>query len=221
MLSSKERGKINYLSRRLEKKHQVRFYKCTQLSELSTCLDALFQLHQKRWELQGDRGTFRSAARRDFYYETSHLLLERERLQFWLLELDGKPVAALFGFRYRDTVYALQEGFDPSYSLDSVGYVLRAYMLKQLIAGGVRRYDFLAGTSPSKTRWGAQTEQYMNIHFAMPFTCGSLYLHVIHHIRESKEWLRSRLPRSAWAVLHRINVHLRGQRRKASVAAQP
>jgi CelD/BcsL family acetyltransferase involved in cellulose biosynthesis len=220
MLSSKERGKINYLSRRLEKKYEVRFYRCTRSSDLSFCLESLFELHQKRWEQQGDLGAFCSVARRGFYHEMSHLLLERGRLQFWLLELEGKSVAALFGFRYRDTVYALQEGFDPSHSADSVGYVLRAHMLKQLIAAGVRRYDFLAGNNPSKARWGAREGEYMDIHFARPFSRGSLWLHTTHNARRSKEWLRSRLPGSAWNVLHRMKLHLGSKRRKPSLAAQ-
>ncbi len=83
--------------------------------------------------------------------------MARKWLEFWLLELDGKAVAAQFRFRYRDTFFALQEGFDPAYSTDSVGHALRGYVIRQLIAEGVRRYDFLAGQDPSKDRLGAQT----------------------------------------------------------------
>jgi len=50
-------------------------------------------------------------------------------LELWLLDLDGRTVAAQCGLRYGELVCALQEGFDPDYATDSVGYVLRSYVL--------------------------------------------------------------------------------------------
>lgn len=209
-LSSKERGKLAYYSRRLGKNHEVRYYKCTQESELPTCLEALFQLHQARWQLQGQPGSFGSQHRRQFYSEMGRLFLARRWLEFWLLDLDGKTVAAQFGFRYSDTVFQLQEGFDPAYSADSIGYVLRGYVLKQLIADGVRRYDFLAGQSPDKARWGTQMGNYIDIHFGKPFSRGSVYLRWRHNARQSKEWLRAHLPHPIWRILHVLMSRLRG-----------
>jgi CelD/BcsL family acetyltransferase involved in cellulose biosynthesis len=97
-------------------------------------------------------------------------------LEFWLLKLDGDPVAAQFAFRYRDTVFSLQEGFDPAYSTDSVGYALRAHAIRQFISEGVRRYDFLGGQSPIKQRWGARPGVYLSIRFARPSSRGNAYL---------------------------------------------
>ena len=77
------------------------------------------------------------------------MLLSRQRLEFWLLELDEKIVAAQFALRLGETVYQLQEGFDPGYSSDSVGYVLRGQVLRNLIDRGIRRYDFLGGEEES------------------------------------------------------------------------
>ena len=199
-LSSKERGKIGIRTRRLEKRYRVRYVKCTE-ADLRTYLDVLFRLHQNRWQLRGEAGSFNFNARRQFYEEMGGLFLARQWLEFWLLELDGKVAAAQFGFRYRDTVYSLQEGFDPAYSSDSVGYVLRAHVLRDLIAAGVRRYDFLWGESPAKARWGVQMCRYVDIHFARPWTRGSMYLHAVHRAGKTKEQLRGLLPPAAWRVL--------------------
>jgi len=122
-------------------------------------------------------------------------------LQFWVLELDGNIVAAQFGFRYADTVFSLQEGFDPDYSTDSVGYVLRSQVLKNLIPDGVRRYDFLGGIDDSKTRWGAQVKSYLDIEFARPLTRASLHLTMKYKTAETKAWLRKRLPPSVLRAL--------------------
>lgn len=208
-LSSKERKKVGLFTRRLEKQHRVHYVKCSE-RDLAPSLESLFRLHQARWELSGEPGSFSSAERRKFYEDISRLFLEQRWLEFWLLELDGKPVAAQFGFRYRDTVFSLQEGFDPAYSSDSVGYVLRAQALKQLIGEGVRRYDFLAGESPVKARWGATVDRYLDIHFAKPSSRGALYLRSQRSFTNGKEWLRARAPRGAWQVLHKLNIRLRG-----------
>jgi CelD/BcsL family acetyltransferase involved in cellulose biosynthesis len=140
------------------------------------------------------------------------LLLGRGQLEFWLLELDGKLVAAQFGMRYRDAVFQLQEGFNPKHTSDRTGYLLRGHVLKQLIADGVRHYDFLAGKSMHKSRWGSQVGTYMHIRFARPYALGALYARYLHHLDQGKERLRACLPRRAWRLLHWLSDRIGGVR---------
>ena len=207
-LSSKERRKIAYYKRRLHKKYWTRFYRCEGLPELPADLETLFSLHRKRWQFVGQPGNFASAARRQFYYELAHLLANRRELEFWFLELDGETVAAQFGFRRGSTFFSLQEGFNPMYFADSVGYVLRSHVIEYLIAHGVRRYDFLEGEASSKTRWATQASHYLNLSFAPRSTLGSAYLRVIRSASGSKEWLRKHVPANAWQMLHLLNTRI-------------
>jgi CelD/BcsL family acetyltransferase involved in cellulose biosynthesis len=209
-LSGKERGKIGRYTRLLEKNYTVRVHKCSQEGELRACLETLFDLHEKRWRLVGQTGSFQDPARRQFYNDLASLLLGRGWLEFWHLELNGKPAASQFGFRYGSVVFQLQEGFDPAYYRDAVGYVLRGYVLKELIAEGVRCYDFMGGVDPSKTRWGAKTGTYHDLHFALPRSRGSVYLRLKHSALEKKQRLRETLSPQAWSILHSINLKLRG-----------
>jgi CelD/BcsL family acetyltransferase involved in cellulose biosynthesis len=208
-ISPKERDKLAYYSRRLEKRHRVCFIHCTEEGGLSRGVQALFRLHQKRWERTPEPGSFASSARRQFYDEMSSAFLRRGWLELWLLELDGEIVAAQFGFRYRDTVYALQEGFDPDLASDSVGFVLRGHVLRQLIGAGVRRYDFLAGLDPSKDRWGAQASAYVNLHFARPHSRGGAHVRLSRDTYATKEWLRARLPERALLAVRRLRLQRR------------
>jgi CelD/BcsL family acetyltransferase involved in cellulose biosynthesis/SAM-dependent methyltransferase len=210
-LSGKERGKIAYYRKRLEKKSHVRFYRCESEKELSGCLEKLFLLHRKRWQSLNQAGSFESLARRQFYYELASLLIARRNLEFWLLDVDGKTVAGQFGFVHGGTVFQLQEGFDPAYFSDSVGYVLRAHAIEQLISRGIRRYDFLAGESDSKTRWATKPGHYINLQFAKPLTLGSACLCMIRRAAKSKKWLRTRLPDRLWRWLHNVNVRIQGR----------
>jgi CelD/BcsL family acetyltransferase involved in cellulose biosynthesis len=194
-LSPKERKKVGNLTRRVQKRYRARFYQCSSLSELPVCLENLFSLHQKRWQTRGKPGVFVSA-RRQFYYDMSRQFLSRGWLALWMLELDGSVVAAQFGFRYGDTVYSLQEGFDPAYSTDSIGYVLRSHSLQHSIESGVTQYHFLAGQDKSKLRWKCVSGDYLNIHFARPGTSASFYLSLDHALKTAKSWIRRVLPLS-------------------------
>ena len=200
-ISSKERGKIGLRTRRLEKKFDVCIRRCSQESEIDSLLEALFELHGKHWKERGLPGTLGSPVRRQFYAELARLLLSQGRLEFWTLELSGKIVAAQFGLRYGTTVFSLQEGFDPEYAADSVGYVLRSLVLKQIIGEGIRRYDFLGGTDESKMRWGGKLKKYLNLHFARPLSRGSLHLTAKSGSGQTKDWLRTHLPAGVWRGL--------------------
>jgi CelD/BcsL family acetyltransferase involved in cellulose biosynthesis len=202
-ISKKEKTKIGYYTNRLRKHFRISITKCDNAQGISAALATLFELHQKRWQLHGGPGAFASAQRRELYCDMAASFMERGWLEFWIMELDGKPAAAQYGFRYRDTVYSLQEGFDPAYSSDRVGYVLRAHVLKILIGQGIRYYDFLGEEDPSKNRWGAQVGSYADIHFARPLTQGALYLRMDQTKRALKSWLRANLPAPALRAIRK------------------
>jgi CelD/BcsL family acetyltransferase involved in cellulose biosynthesis len=209
-LSSKERGKVGLRARRLEKKYKIRIRKCEHEVEIDLLLQALYELHGRHWQARGVPGTLHSPARRQFYGELARLLLQRRQLELWVLELDGRIAAAQFGLRYGTTLFSLQEGFDPEFASDSVGYVLRSQVLKEVIGDGIRSYDFLGGADESKLRWGAEIGHYLNLSFAPPLSRGAAYLRTRDSAGKSKAWLRSNLPAAAWKALHRINVGLKG-----------
>jgi len=92
MLSSEDRKNLPRYTRRLQNRHAPRIYRCD-AEALPRCLEALFQLHQARWESAGEPGSFSSLQRRNFYWELSCSLLERGWLEIWALELDGEILA--------------------------------------------------------------------------------------------------------------------------------
>lgn len=204
-LSREHAGGIERYTRRLGRHYKVRIFKCTTEEELLPSLEVLFDLHQKRWQSQGQLGSFAGAERRKFYYEMSRGFLRNGWLEFWVLELDEKPAAAQFAFRYRDTVYQLQEGLDPRHYSDRAGIVLRAHILKQLITEGVRHYDFLGGADAHKRSWGALPGMYIDICFARPLSRGSLYLSLKNRTRVTKGWLRTHMPDPVLRALRQIS----------------
>lgn len=208
-LSSEDRKNLDRYGRRLTKHFAWRIYRCQEQSQLPVCLEALFRLHQARWLTRGEQGSFASEARRRFYYDLSYELLAHGWLELWVLEIDGTIEAVQYGFRYGNTVFQLQEGFDPARSPDRVGFILRGQVMRNLIMEGVRRYDFLAGEPGYKAHWLAQLGKYVNLHFARPFSLGGTCLRALDDAKRGKEWLRVHVPTEVWEVLHRINAGVR------------
>ena len=217
-LSTEDRKNIGRYTRRLNNRYDVRISRCTRAEEIFPGLDALFRLHQRRWEQIGHRGSFSSLERREFYRDLSLCLLNRGWLELWLLELDGAIAAVQFAFRFRDHIFQLQEGYDSERCSDRPGLVLRAHVLKQFISEGVRVYDFLAGDGGYKKRWGAQSRRYQTVRFAMPFTRGSGVLRLMEGAADGKQWLRRRMPAAAWKLLKNIKSIVAG--RKETSAAK-
>jgi len=210
-ISTEDRKNLVRYTERLKRRYATRIYRCSREADLSSCLDGLFRLHQGRWRSAGKLGSFASSQRRDFYQRLSRRLLNRGWLQLWALELDSQIAAVQFAFRYRDTVYQLQEGYDHTRPSDRLGFVLRGEVLKQLILEKVRRYDFLGGEDEYKSRWAAEPGRYRKICLARPLTAAAALLRSAETADRAKSWLRLRLPGPAWRVLHQANIALRGE----------
>ncbi|MGA3128300.1 MAG: GNAT family N-acetyltransferase [Candidatus Korobacteraceae bacterium] len=219
-LSAKERQKVGIRLRRLQSRHQVCFRRCERPDEIPAFLETLFSLHQKRWEAKGEPGSFSLSERRRFYEEMTRALLSRGWLELWQMEMDGVPVAAQIGMRYGSCFYALQEGFDPDYASDSVGYVLRSQILRECIQSGARFYDFLYGDQASKQRWGADVGHYIDIHFSRPGSAGAAYLASSQISRAGKDWLRERAPAKVWKALQTLRRSLLERRPKTEMRVE-
>ncbi len=198
--------------RRLAQRYNVRIRRCEKPDDIPRGLEILFSLHTKRWNMANQPGSFDSQERRQFYVQLAESFLEKDWLELWLLELNGTAAAAQFCFRFGDTVYILQEGFDPGFAADKVGYALRAAMLQHFIAAGTKRYDFLGGLATHKQKWGAVPGAYLNLRFARPRSLGSCYLSFADFADQSKQWLKNNLPPPAWNALHWLKLSMTNQR---------
>jgi CelD/BcsL family acetyltransferase involved in cellulose biosynthesis len=208
MLSSEDRKNLVRYTRRLQNRQSLRIYRCSREEEIARCLEALFRLHQERWQNAGEPGAFTCDKRRKFYEQLSRCLLARGWLQFWILELDGEIAAAQFAFRYGDNVFQLQEGYDHRRTSDRTGYVLRGAVLERLIQENVQTYDFLGGEDAYKCKWGARKSSYRQLHFAPAFSFGAVWLECVDKASRSKKWIRNTLPPPLWNLLRKAKALL-------------
>lgn len=140
---------------------------CRRRDELEPWLAELFRLHELRWRAEGRAGSFADPRRRAFYLAFTSAALERNELCFARLEEGGEVSAIQIGVCVGERYYQIQEGFDPAREDQRVGTALRALAMGQLIARGVRVYDFMAGDSRHKRDWGGEDRPCMTVAFPL------------------------------------------------------
>jgi len=192
-LTTKLRTKTRSSFKRIETKYAQHEFRRASQHDLAQSLQELYNLHQKRWAGRS-AGSFSSERRKRFYGRMAKNFLDRGWLHLWSLQLEDKVVAAQFAFHYRDTAYSLQEGFDPDFAADSVGFVLRSHVLRYLIEQGVTYYDFLGGENDSKMRWAGKLHFYHDLHFAPAVSRAAAYVFLRRCARKAKRWVKKASP---------------------------
>jgi CelD/BcsL family acetyltransferase involved in cellulose biosynthesis len=145
------RQQVRSRERRLLRSHRLRFRLADDPARLPHDLATLVRLHEARWGSAGS-GAFR-ARRRAFHEDFAALALRRGWLRLWLLELDDRPAAAWYGFRYGGAEWFYQGGRDPAHDRLSVGFVLMAHTIREAADAGLARYHLLRGDEAYKARF--------------------------------------------------------------------
>ena len=147
--SSKLRKELRRQQARLARDHglRVRLGAGTP-AELDDDMGELFALHAARWR---DDSRFLPDA--PFHREFAAIARARGWLRLWLLELEGRAAAVLYGFRYAGVECHYQGGRDPAWRSSSVGTVLVAHCIRSALEDGAREYRFLRGEEPYKYRF--------------------------------------------------------------------
>jgi CelD/BcsL family acetyltransferase involved in cellulose biosynthesis len=151
--SSNFRQQVRKFERRLERDNGLRFHQTTKPEELGRDLDLVFRLHAARW---GEGTTdFQRQPARAFHEQFAAVALERGWLRLWIAELDGRPAAAWYGFRFGGADWFYNQGRDPAFERSSVGFVLTAHALREAVRDGMREYKFLLGGEDYKKRFAS------------------------------------------------------------------
>ena len=156
-LRASSRTALRRYLRRLQKDHVVVFRKYTGDTDLRVEMDALFNMHEKRWRKKGVTSKFTRVAEQEFYFNVSKYFRQNGWLNLSFLDVDGKPVSVVWGFDYTDAYYQMTHTFDPDYSQYSVGTVHLMRLIEDCIRNGRTKFDFLKGDEPFKYRWARHT----------------------------------------------------------------
>jgi CelD/BcsL family acetyltransferase involved in cellulose biosynthesis len=132
--------------------------------ELDRDLTTFFDLHRRSSRAKDD---FLVGPVQSFFRHISHHLQERGWLALRLMEMAGRPVAAVLGFVYRGKLLLYNSGYDPHFhplpAADgggaaarlSTGFVLMSEQVRLSIEQGLSEVDFLRGNERYKYDLGA------------------------------------------------------------------
>jgi CelD/BcsL family acetyltransferase involved in cellulose biosynthesis len=154
-LKKKLRRNLRYFRGRLEREYanQVAFHRVTRAEELPLAMDSLVAMHQERWHARDQTTCFDNVRYVEFHRDLAALTLGCGWLRFYQLQVADRTIAALYCFRYQDTLYAYQIGFDPDWGTYSPGRLLIAHVIKEAIGEGVHEFDWLRGGHEYKFEW--------------------------------------------------------------------
>ncbi|MBD0316883.1 MAG: GNAT family N-acetyltransferase [Thermoleophilia bacterium] len=148
--SANVRQQVRRKERKLMREHDARYRLVEDPKDLAPALDALFALHRDRW---GGENATRFARTEAFHRDFAATALARGWLRLWLLEVDGRPVAAWKGFRFAGVDWYYQMGRDRDWEHLSVGLVLLAHTIRDCVEAGLSEYRFLRGGEAYKRRF--------------------------------------------------------------------
>ena len=94
----------------------------------------------------------------EFFHKMAHSLAELGYVRLFFLEVDGARVAATLCFDYGNELSVYNSGYHPEYSHLSVGLLVKAFCIREAIAWGKERVDFLRGPETYKYHLGAQDQ---------------------------------------------------------------
>ncbi len=158
-LDKKSRHEIRRKMRRAESSGPLEFRLVDPTPE---AVDVFIDLHQSRW---GDEGLFPDTPGGERSRRFLHRLAELEaaegdgrQLQLGRMDADGRLVFATVGFDDGTTCYFYNAGMDPEARELSPGVTGTAAYLRDRLAAGRRRFDFLRGNESYKYEWGAVDE---------------------------------------------------------------
>jgi CelD/BcsL family acetyltransferase involved in cellulose biosynthesis len=153
-LPSKIRDNLGYFRRRAERLGQVSFETAVTAGALSEFAEALFRLHDARWQQLGQPGVLADPAIRRFHRAAAPLLQSAGLLRLHALRLDARIVAVMYALAARRRIYCYLCGFDPAFAALSPGTLILGHSIWQAAREGAREVDFLRGRERFKYFWG-------------------------------------------------------------------
>jgi CelD/BcsL family acetyltransferase involved in cellulose biosynthesis len=165
-LSPKFRKNLRRSMKRLRQDHgRIELKKYNEIGSYKEAMKNFLDLHQNRWKSKGRKGAFPTQNARDRVLEATRLYDENGWLQLHFLTVEGEPVAAQYCLQYNQKLYYWLGGFNPDYSMYSVGNLLTLKMLEYCVQNKIKEYDFLKGDEAYKRDWSSQYRRNLNIKF--------------------------------------------------------
>jgi len=189
------RKNLRYHARSLEREGHIEFVTVDGAQEIEGALEDLRRLHEARFAQRNRRSAFLDSKVTEFHRGALRALSAAGRAHIHFLELNGKRIAALYGFSTGTRYFYYQSGADPAFGRFSVGTLLISFAIQAAIRTGHTEFDFLRGDETYKQLWASDTRQLCNASF-FDQRSRSRIAQVRQQIQQSLHFCKSGLRRS-------------------------
>lgn len=152
-LSTKQRHEVRRKLRRLNEEGNIDFHLVTDGAAVRATMEIFFKMFV---ESRRDKADFMTEKMASYFRLLADAMAGAGLLKLGILELDGRPLAAIMCFDYRDCIYLYNSGYDPDYVSLSAGLLSKVLAIKDSIEKGKKKFDFLKGAEIYKSHLGGQ-----------------------------------------------------------------
>lgn len=206
-MSSNARYQIRRFVKRASNESEKKIFDISRIQsedQIGPAYDRLVNFHQKRWNDRGRPGAFAEKRMYDFYKEITLSFYKKGWLQIeevTIPEEDDQCIASDLMFRFNQTIYLIQRGFDDdsSYAEYSPGKSLLYTVIKNAFENGLKTYDFLRGDESYKFRAATNVIQNKNVIIQREQKPG-LRLFLFYHVIDRFIFLKRRF-RFEWKII--------------------
>lgn len=163
-LPSRVRRKLRMVTHRLERSGNFEYVSANPTTT-GALMEALFKLHEQRWNAQDQPGVLAAPRLRSFHDEVAAGMMSKGKLRLYALRVNGDDAAVFYGFAHAGRMYSYLTGIDPSAGYYSPGTNLLHHVIGEAISEGIQEFDMLRGEEAYKYLWGSVARQ--NQHLTM------------------------------------------------------
>jgi CelD/BcsL family acetyltransferase involved in cellulose biosynthesis len=159
-LSRAHRQATNKAVRRLQELGALRLDRPARLNpdEVQPYLEKVFTVEDSSWKGSAGSSMLRAPGMCDFFLRQARQLAAWGQLEIAILNLEGHPIAGMFGFSAKGVLHAHKIGYDPRYAEFSPGQVMFWMLLEQMhLEKSWRAIDCIGPLTESLSRWRPET----------------------------------------------------------------
>jgi CelD/BcsL family acetyltransferase involved in cellulose biosynthesis len=147
----------------LERRPGYRFEIRRQPAEIASGMEILFDLHRRRWALEGGSDGITGPEVETFHRIAAGRLADRGAAIVFVLHAEGEPRAALYGFDTGERLSFYQAGHDPAWRQRSVGTVVLGLAIETAFSEHKSEFDFLHGNEDYKLAWANDSRRTVSL----------------------------------------------------------
>jgi CelD/BcsL family acetyltransferase involved in cellulose biosynthesis len=197
-------SQIRNRRRELSKKSGFRLEVIEEPGALVEGLEHLFYLHRTRWAEAGGSEAFPDERTLEFHRRSGRLLAARGLARLALLSLEGRPVAAGYGFLRGRRFSYYQAGLDPEWRKRSAGMVVMVELMRHAAAAGAEELDFLRGDEPYKEVWSTNVRRTVAVSARRATASARRAARAVAVLDELRARIKATIPEPALGAMRRF-----------------